>query len=247
MRRWIALLIVCAGCNTSTPTAPSPPSVAAPPVATTPPPTTPTTPTAPPAPTPNPLLSDPRFNLNFYRQFALNWLEGPPTFLRRQTQAPRIYLRTVDDAGRPIDTFTLNETAAALENTTGLLTGVFGLAGLERGTETRVGQQGWITVRWSDRPNDVNPNYSICGYALIGGGIIDLYPQSRWCRCSGGPAVNLTTVKHELGHALGFWHTDSRDDLMYASYNSCNGQPSAREIFHARVAYSQPLGSRDPS
>lgn len=218
MRRWIALLIVCAGCNTSTPTAPSPPSVAAPPVATTPPPTTPTTPTAPPAPTPNPLLSDPRFNLNFYRQFALNWLEGPPTFLRRQTQAPRIYLRTVDDAGRPIDTFTLNETAAALENTTGLLTGVFGLAGLERGTETRVGQQG-----------------------------CDLYPQSRWCRCSGGPAVNLTTVKHELGHALGFWHTDSRDDLMYASYNSCNGQPSAREIFHARVAYSQPLGSRDPS
>lgn len=235
----IALLF--AGC--SSPTAPSP-TVTTPPVSVTPPVVT------PPVimPTRNPLLDDPRFDLRFYRMFVNNAFDSPNLLqpLRRQSHAPKIYLRTVDDAGSPMDALTLNQTQAALESVTGQLTGAFGIAGLERGTETRQGQPGWITVRWSDRPDEVSATRSVCGRAAVGGDLLTLYPKSRFCRCAGGPAVTLTTIKHEMGHALGYWHTDSREDLMYQSYSACDQQPSAREIFHARLAYTQAIGSYDP-
>lgn len=193
--------------------------------------------------------NDARFNLAYYRQLVHNAYEtrGALEPLRRQQVAPRIYLRTVDDAGRPIDTFTLDHTAAALESVAGSLTGVFGLAGLERGTDTRQGQYGWITVRWAGTEELIyDGQYSVCGRGYIGGDLMILYPRSPGCRCSGGPAVNLATVKHELGHVLGFWHTDNRDDLMYPNFRQCDLQPSDREKYHAAVAYTRPIGSHAP-
>lgn len=240
----IVLATCFAACNSGSPAAPTPvsppPVVSAPPVVVTPP--------APPVVvTPPPTVfppNDPRFDLAFYRQFVHNALDGNGRLetLRRQVEAPRIYLRTVDDAGAPIDDFSLNETANALINTTGALTGVFGLAGLERGTETREGQAGWITVRWA-----AVEDLSACGRAPVGGGRITLYPKTPRCRCDGAPAVRLQTVKHELGHALGFWHTDGVDDLMYGQPRpGCDRQPSAREVYHAAVAYTRPVGSSSP-
>lgn len=237
----VILLVGCSG----SPTAPTPPPFV--PVVVTPPVVTP-----PVAPMPTPPAfppTDPRFDLAFYRAFVHDAFERRGDFvpLLRQVEAPRIYLRTVDDAGRPMDTFTLNHIAAALESVAGSLTGVFGLAGLERGTETRQGQRGWITVRWSAVPERADNGRSyVCGRAHVGGDLITLYPQSPGCRCPGGPAVSLSTVKHELGHSLGFWHTDAREDLMYRSLTSCDHNPSAREIYHAALAYTRPIGSLAP-
>lgn len=239
----VALAVLLAGCSGSTPTAPSP-IVTPPPVVVTPPPVVTPPVILPPDPPFPP--TDPRFDVNFYRQFVHDGLESPNALqpLRRHGQAPFIYVFNHDDAGAPIDSVTLNLTAAALANTAGSLTGVFGLAGLEIGPSpapdpSRVS----IYVTWSSVENP-----SACGQASISGRNITLYPKTPRCRCDGNPAtVNMTTVKHELGHALGYWHTDGRDDLMHGrNFGECDKNPSAREIYHARVAYGRPVGSPPP-
>lgn len=240
MRGFLLLAVFTVGCSGASPTSPTPaastPAATTPPVVTVPPVVTP-----PVVATADPVLSDPRYSADFYKRFALGSADGGPYGLRRQTQAPRIYLRTVDDAGRAIDAVTLDQTAAALINTASKLTGVFGLAGLEQGTGTKEGQPGWITVRWSDQPSQY------CGLGYIGGDLLVLYPRSTGCRCAGGPAVRLYTVKHELGHTLGFYHTADTSDLMSGvSVSTCDKEPSTREMFHAAVAYSRPVGSLEP-
>jgi hypothetical protein len=232
------LFFSLAGCSSS-PTSPTPPPVVVtppPPVVVTPPAVTPPVVVTPP---PNPLLSDPRFSLSFYRQMTQDGFERPasPRPLSRWTRPPLIYLQTIDDRNAPVDARLLDQTAAALINTTALWTGgAFGVAGLERGTGTREGQPQWITVKWSTS--------GVCGTSG-GVGLEAISITMNWRRpeCTCGPLV----AKHELGHVLGYWHTDSPNDLMVATFQGiCDKQPSDRELFHAKVAYSQVNGSLDP-
>lgn len=241
MRYALILAVFVVGCSGS-PTAPSaPPSN---PAATTPPITTPiaTVPpvVVPPVVTPNPLLSDPRFDRAFYLQFRHGALDYPgaqlPAF-GRWTRPPQIYLRIVDNAGAPVSAGLIEQTAVAIINTTSQWTGgAFGVAGLERGLSTRSGQAGWITVAWvTSGP---------CGSAdAVGyeGATITMNHARPECTC--GPLV----AKHELGHALGYLHTDGATDLMAATFQGvCDRPLSPREAFHAQVAYSLPAGSAAP-
>ncbi len=243
---FLGVAAICAtiGCSSPSPTAPSPPPVVTvpPPVVVLPPAVTPPVIITPP---PNPLLIDPRFDRAFFAQFVHNALETPndPRPLRRQNGPPNFYIYTVDDAGNAIDSLTLNQTASAIESTTGLLTGSFGVASIERGSGPPSARPNLIAVKWSAGLSPINPTF--CGYGLFGGPELTLYPKAG-CRCAGGPAVALAIVKHELGHVLGYFHTDSRLDLMYRISSACDQEPSAREIFHARVAYSLANGSVEP-
>lgn len=183
------------------------------------------------------------FDLAFYRVFVRNGFEAPTALepVRHLTQAPRIYLRTIDEAGAPIDAVTLDTVAAALINTAGVLTGRYGLAGLERGTESREGMTGWLTVKWPTTTD-------ACGRSFVGldGGSIELNYKTPGCGC-GASKMRPRTAKHELGHALGFWHTGDPNDLMSGlPVNECDRSPSAREIAHAAIAYARPVGNVDP-
>ena len=183
------------------------------------------------------------FDLGYYRAIARNGFDHPEALqlIRHWTQAPRIYLRTIDEAGRGIDPATLDSTAATLINNAGRLTGDhFGLAGMEQGTDQRDGQTGWITVHWTAEAADY------CGRANVGqdGGIIELAYRTPGCGC-GTSRIMPRVVKHELGHAMGLYHTSNSSELMYAVVSTCDAPFSEREYQYTKIMYARPVGNRD--
>jgi hypothetical protein len=187
------------------------------------------------------------FDLAFYRQLVHNGFEEPTHLerLRRWTASPRIYLRSVDDAGAAIDPKMLDSTETTIRETIPMWTaGMLRAETIERGTGSRVGEDGWITVSWPSVPGPGG----ICGSADVGypGGEIRLYYKSS-CSCPGGPQIRPRSVRHEIGHAMGFWHTDSPTDLMAGTgVAGCDARPSPRELAHAAIAYRRPVGNLDP-
>lgn len=190
------------------------------------------------------LIPEAGFDLGFYQAFARNAFETSGMQpLRRQSGAPMVYIRTVDEAGATIPPATVEMVASSLRDVAPLWTGGrFGLAGVERGTETRDGLSGWITVHWL-APDGGN----FCGQAPIGGTRIDLnYLKTTGCGCQGWP-VAPRTVKHELGHAMGFYHTGDAQDLMVGLSipRTCDAMPSPRERHHAAIVYARPIGNQN--
>jgi hypothetical protein len=193
----------------------------------------------------------PNFDLVFYRQLVRDNFDSPGVLrlIRRWDSAPLVYLRTVDEAGSPIDGTTLDTVEAAIRDTVGAWTGGrFGVADLQRGTDTKEGALGWVTVKW---PAQADP--SICGRSLVGvsGGWIELDYKNNSCTapCSKNSRIAPRVVRHELGHTLGFWHTGNPQDLMYGGTwtdSQCNQSPTTREQFHAAIAYARPQGNSDP-
>lgn len=189
---------------------------------------------------------DGRFDLDFYRALARNRLEDATLQpLRRWLTVPRFYLRTVDEAGAPIDPHVLDAIEATLRDGVPEWTGgVLGTPTVERGTETKEGISGYVTVKVP------SPAGAKCGRATVAqsGGWIELELYNQACRC-GGFTVAPHSIRHELGHALGFWHTDRADDLMWGGVwgsLSCDLHPTDREKYHAAIVYHRQPGNLDP-
>lgn len=198
----------------------------------------PTSPTAAAAPS---LMSlDSSFDLSFYRAFVQNGFEAPSQLepVRRLPGPLRIYLRTEDDAGRSIDAVTLNTTARVLVEGVAIWSGEqFGVAEIVRGTGTREKVPGWLTVKWSSAATADR-----CGRSTVGvdGGFLEFNDLAN-CSCGLPSRVYPRVVRHELGHAMGYYHTDRSTDVMYGrtiSPDGCDLQPSEREQQYARYFYT---------
>ena len=194
----------------------------------------PTQPTALPA-------ADAHFEPAFYRAFLQNALETPQRLEPvRVLRGPlRLYVQTHDNAGRVVDTVTLDATERTAIEAARIWSGdTFGVIGITRGAGTRETVPGWITVKWSG-----DPPAGSCGRSTVGidGGFIELNVSGA-CSCGMTASVYPRLIRHELGHAIGYYHTDHPDDVMYGrsiTAAQCNALPSERERLHARLAHAQ--------
>ena len=191
----------------------------------------------------------PPFDLEFFRTFARNAYQSTSGLesLRPLRSAPRIHIRSVDERGRRIEPELLDLVEAALRDAAPIWSaGRYPLEVVERGTDTRRGQAGWITVIW---PNP--PDLTTCGRATVGTttGFIELHHRNPDCWCGTPEMFSPMVVRHELGHTYGYWHTNSTSDVMDGgefSDEACDLHPSPREVEHAKFMYSRTFGNRDP-
>jgi hypothetical protein len=180
------------------------------------------------------------FDPVFFRAFVQNGYDTPDHLEPiRILQGPfRVYLRTQDESGRAIDAVTLDMTERVLIDTANVWAGgTFGISEVARGTATREKVAGWLTVKWSSVAQNDR-----CGRSTVGidGGSIE-FNTSGACSCGAG-LIYPRLIRHELGHAMGYYHTDGVDDVMYGrtiTSDACDVSPSARERRHARLAHDQ--------
>jgi hypothetical protein len=185
------------------------------------------------------LASATGFEPDFYRAFLQNGFESPDRLepIKVLSSAFRVYLRTEDDAGRAIDSNTLNVVERTLISSAHIWSGdEFGVTEVLRGTGSKEKMTGWITVKWSRTSFGMN-----CGRSTVGvdGGFIELNASGS-CSCGSALAVYPRLVRHELGHAMGYYHTDDPQDVMYGrpiSADACDALPSDRERRHAAFAH----------
>lgn len=188
------------------------------------------------------------FDLTFYRQLVRNALDSPGALRDIEVwhTPPAVYLQTIDQAGHGVDPTLLDVTESNIRSAFFDWTaGTFNNVQIVRGTDTRENASGWITIEWLNSDSDT----TYCGVAHMGnGGHITFYERTPGCRCAGQPAVSAAVVRHEIGHMMGFFHTDSPADVMYyiADAGSCDAQVSVRERYHAAIALKRPNGNLDP-
>lgn len=187
-----------------------------------------------------------QFSLGFYRQFARNDFDQPGAlqWLRRWTKAPNFYVQAVNPrTGVPLEESEVRLIEDTIRAVVPQMTGGTFAAGIiSVGLETRTLVEGTINLEFN---YDTTATY--CGLSYVGenpGRITINY--DRCASACGSLKVTPETIAHEIGHALGFWHVSNGGVLDSNRSRRCgNVTFSDAELYHARIAYSRPVGNAD--
>lgn len=193
------------------------------------------------------LISElPPFSLVYYREFVRGVLDrGQFLTLQRWTTAPKIFFRTTTtDTNDPVPDEVIDTMEEIARREMPWFTGGrFLPAGMARGPVPPTPAAGWIIVSSFTDGIPGSPTAGGTGQVGTNPGDIRLVLNTRKLAESSGCFFGMTgAFAHELVHALGFWHVAAG---TWTVGNQCL-QPTSEAEYHARIAYSRPIGNLDP-
>ena len=201
-----------------------------------------------PPPTPD-SSADPRFDDAFWQELVFEQFSNPFTLDQKviqvlNTTSPNVYIYT-GFGHQAIPDEHVGIIRAAIPTAAEQLTGQRYTGRIESGTEHVSERVGWINVRYFTDAD----GHGRCGFTRVGEDPNSIFLNHDCAKRRGPNAITYlkNVFVHEFGHAMGFMHVQDPNAIM-AAVNNWLANPaatfSAREQFHAQLAYRVGRGAR---